>query len=533
MKKYLTELIDSNWFFVSLVAFVIVLPLSVALVSVLGALVLFTALIEDSWNEKRKRIKERKVILLIPIIFLIYLISTLITLKYDSSFYDVKKTMFYVVFPLAFSMGKNINAHQKRFVFYAFAVSVLLAIIIALLRWKSGYYKVGAFGVHNISLISHIRFSFQLVLIVLFFTISLFYNYKWFSKQNLFFWISAIFIYTSYLLFQQSLTGLLALGVSVIFLLLYLFNLADTEWKIPLVVVFILAVIVPFLYLDKAVKNFYDIEKVNPDEIEKTTSLGHKYSHDFSNKLVENGHYVFLYICTDEMREEWNKISEFKYDSIGQNGYPVSATLIRYMTSKGLRKDANGIKALTKADIINVEHGIANVIFTQKYSLYPRVYLTIWEYYVYSITGDSNNKSFSQRIDYAKAALTIIKKKGLFGVGTGKWKAAFAESFNENHSQLDQSNYASSHNQYLNYMVKFGITGFVLIMFLIIYPVIKTKRYRDPLFFLFLLFMFFVNFADSNLESHMGSSFFFFFYCFFLTGPEDYHLIKEKSKATA
>jgi hypothetical protein len=66
------------------------------------------------------------------------------------------------------------------------------------------------------------------------------------------------------------------------------------------------------------------------------------------------------------------------------------------------------------------------------------------------------------------------------------------------------------------------VIGFLLIMFLLIYPVYETKRYLDPLFMTFLIFMFFANFADSNLESHMGSSFFFFFYCLFLTGPVDY-----------
>ena len=65
-------------------------------------------------------------------------------------------------------------------------------------------------------------------------------------------------------------------------------------------------------------------------------------------------------------------------------------------------------------------------------------------------------------------------------------------------------------------MVKFGVTGFLIIMFCLIYPVMKTKRYRDTLFLLFLVFLFFANFADSNFESHMGGSFFVFFYCIFI-----------------
>ena len=110
----------------------------------------------------------------------------------------------------------------------------------------------------------------------------------------------------------------------------------------------------------------------------------------------------------------------------------------------------------------------------------------------------------------------------MFGVGTGNWKEEFKKVYAKNNPELREEYYASSHNQYLNYMVKFGIVGFAAILFLILYPVFKTKKYKDHLFLLFLVFMFFANFADSNFESHMGSSFFVFFYCVFMIGEINY-----------
>ena len=193
------------------------------------------------------------------------------------------------------------------------------------------------------------------------------------------------------------------------------------------------------------------------------------------------------------------------------------STLIRYLTSKELRKDAKGVLALSEQDIQSIESGIANVIFQEKkYSLYPRLYQTVWEYYVYSETGYADNQSFSQRIEFSKAAISIIKQNFWFGVGPVNWQTEFKKAFIANNSKLSEERYASSHNQYLNYLVKFGIIGFMLILFFLIYPVVKTHRYRDPLFLIFLVFLFFANFADSNFESHMGSSFFVFFYCLFL-----------------
>jgi len=526
MKKYFTELVQSNWFFVSLVAFVIALPLSVAFVSIFAGITFATATIEDSWENKLQRLKLRKIILLIPLIFVLYLFSTIITIKYDHSFYDVKKVLFYFLFPIAFSLGKDLNDRQKRFILYIFVLSVLLAIFISVFRWIV-LPQEGNFSVHNISLISHIRFSFQLILVIWVLIFLIILNYSKLSDKQLSVLIILAAINLGYLAFQQSLTGILALVASGLYFLSFLLNKIKGEYKIPLVVGLILLIVVPFIYVQQVARNFYKFDFVDQENMEQYTTEGNPYKHDFDNKMVENGHYVGLYVCQDEMREAWNKRSESKYDSIGSNGYSVSATLIRYLTSKGLRKDSEGVNLLSSKDIENIEHGMANYIFQEKYSLYPRIYQTVWEYYVYTQTGNSNHQSFSQRIEFAKAAITIIRKHPLFGVGTGRWKQEFATAFKENNSKLDESLYASSHNQYLNYMVKFGIVGFILIMFLLVYPVVKSKRYLDPLFMIFLIFMFFANFADSNFESHMGSSFFFFFYCFFMVGPTTYLSLNE------
>ncbi len=516
MQTYLTKIYNSNWFFYALVGFVIVLPLSPALVSVFGGLILFVALVEDNLENKRYRFHKRKYLLFIPFIFGIYLISSISGGGNANSWYDIKKALFFLVIPFAFMFGKEITNHQKRILFYMFAFSVVISTIVALTRWA---FVAGTenFGVHNVGLVSHIRFSFQLILIIWFLFFLVKTNYRALKPLQKTGIILLILYFFSFLLFQQSLTGLIALGGSLVVYLILLIIRLKLIYKIILIVSLITVVVVPIVYISQVVNLFYDIQKEDEKSIAKVTGLGNEYKHDFKNPLVENGRYVNLYVCEKEMREEWNKISTIKYDSTGINGYPVFATLKRYLTSKGLKKDAGGIHALTKQDIENVENGIANEIFwSRRFSLYPRIYQTVWEYYVYSHTGDANNQSFSQRIEFAKAAIYIIKRNFWFGVGTGNWKEEFKNAYKNNKSTLNENYYASSHNQYLNYLVKFGIVGFLFIMFFLIYPVVITRSYTDPLFLTFLVFMFIANFADSNFESHMGSSFFLFFYCLFL-----------------
>ncbi|HSO88595.1 MAG TPA: O-antigen ligase family protein [Draconibacterium sp.] len=519
MIKTFTQKIDFSWFFLSLLGFVLVLPFSQALVSIFGGIVLGVALLEDTWKNKIERSKENRILLFIPGIFMIYLISFIIFFKAENSLYDLKKALFFLIIPIAFMLGKPLTICQKRFLFYAFTLAIFGATVIAVINWLLRS-ETGNFGVHKISLISHIRFSFQLILIFWFLILLVQRNYGTLSiiiKTGL---LLLAFYFLAFLFFQQSLTGLIAFGASLFFSI-YLLIQIKKKYRTILLCLLLGIILIPALYVFWVIFSFYDIEKVDKASIEKTTSLGNSYTHDFENPAVENGHYTYLYVCNDEMRAEWNKISSIKYDDIAPNGYPLHATLIRYLTSKGLRKDADGIKSLTPQDIQNVENGIANIIFqTKNYSLYPRIYQTVWEYYMYSKTGYPSYQSFSQRIEYAKAAITIIKNNFWFGVGVGNWKEEFRNAYISNNSKLDKGLYASSHNQYLNYLVKFGFVGFVTIMFFIVYPVIKTKSYRDPLFLIFLVFLFFANFSDSNFETHMGSTFFLFFYCLFVIQPD-------------
>jgi O-antigen ligase len=524
MTKLLPENMGFSWFFIALLGFVVVLPFSHALVSILGGVLLFTSLVEDSWQNKMARLKENRVHFYIAAIFLIYILSFLIFYKKGNSAYDLQKAMFFLVIPVSFVFGKRLSEKQKRMVFYAFGTAVFIASSIAVFKYFSNRGNE-VLGVHHITFISHIRFSFQLILAFWFFVLLILQNKTTLTpKQKTGLAFLAVY-FIGFLFFQQSLTGIFAFLSSVLFFLMYLIFQFQKKYKLILLSLLIALVFIPLGYVSWVVYSFYDIEKIDLPNIDYTTEQGNVYEHHFENKSVENGHYTYLFVCHDEMREEWNKRSDIKYDDLMPGNIPLYYTLIRYITSKGQRKDANAVKALTDQDIKNIESGMTNIIFQKKYSLHPRVYQTVWEYYMYTQTGNPNHQSLSQRIEFSKAAISIIKQNFWFGVGAGNWKEEFAKTYIKNKSQLSSDLYASSHNQYLNFMVKFGIVGLLLIFFLLIYPVVKTKAYRDTLFLVFIAFMFFANFADSNLESHMGSSFFVFFYCLFIITPDNSYLV--------
>ncbi|WP_394333217.1 O-antigen ligase family protein [Tangfeifania diversioriginum] len=275
-------------------------------------------------------------------------------------------------------------------------------------------------------------------------------------------------------------------------------------------------VLVPVLYTARVYTDYFDFKDYDPKSVETKTHAGNRYRHNFSEHARENGYLVYVYICQEELRQEWNKHSEIKYGD-NLNGYPLSSTLIRYLTSLGYRKDSVGVSRLTPKDIKLIEQGVTNHKFDNRFfSIYPRIYETIWELDNYFRTGNPNNKSLAQRIEYIKASLFIIKENPWFGIGTGNWVNEYNKVYDQMDSKLDDEKRGPSHNQYLNYMVKFGIIGFLWILFAILYPVFLLGHRRNFIFVCFLIAIAFANLGDANLETHMGLSFFSFFYFLFL-----------------
>ena len=66
------------------------------------------------------------------------------------------------------------------------------------------------------------------------------------------------------------------------------------------------------------------------------------------------------------MEEEWNNVSEIDFQGRTTNGNTIRGTLIRFLTSKGLRKDAAGVRQLSTAEVKAIEHGVANHIYLQR-----------------------------------------------------------------------------------------------------------------------------------------------------------------------
>jgi hypothetical protein len=202
-------------------------------------------------------------------------------------------------------------------------------------------------------------------------------------------------------------------------------------------------------------------------------------------------------------------------------------TLIRFLTSKGLRKDAAGVRQLETEEIRAIEHGVANVIYMKRFRLYPRIYEVIWEIDRFRMGYDPNDKSVVQRYFYLDAGWKIARQHLLHGVGTGDVKQSFREYYESIDSPLENKWRRRAHNQFLTFMIALGIPGLVLAVVAMIAPLFIARRERSFLAVGFLILLMISMLNEDTLETSAGTAFTAFFYALFIFGP-DYPWLRRK-----
>jgi hypothetical protein len=271
--------------------------------------------------------------------------------------------------------------------------------------------------------------------------------------------------------------------------------------------------------------------KMDFSQLDQFTTQGNLYEHDTTTNDIEDGRYVGLYVCRPELEVAWNKRSQVDYFDLTQEGYPIEATLIRYLTSKDLRKDAEGVNALTEWDIKTIEQGTANIHYIKSPGLKVRILKMLKGYDVYKKTGNPSGSSMMQRIEYVRASIGIIEKYPYTGVGTGDLDDAFNQQYREMETPLEKKYRYHAHNQFLGIAVALGLIAMLWFIFALIYPGIKTKAFNDFFFNAFFLMILISMLSDDTIETQAGATLFAFFFSILLFGRKrDGNLWRPDSK---
>jgi hypothetical protein len=490
------------------------LPLSVFMMSIAQIIIAAAWLLNGNLNGKIKSFISNKPALVISGIFLIHVIGLFYTSDFNYALKDLRIKLPLLLLPLVLSTGPKLTIRNVEFILSVFVISVLTGTVISMLV-VTGIMKYSVKDIRDISIfISHIRFSLLICLSIF----AVFYlTNKYRGSSNLIIAVLLMVWFGIFLYIMESITGLLVLStVSFIFLIIYLFKKSfNASTAIAAFLLFILPVS-GFLFLKKQYDDatFYPEHELN--NLQEFTESGNMYVHYTDRRDIENGHIVWININWEEMEESWTSRSNFPFDSLDAKGQALSTTLIRFLASKGLYKDSEGINSLSESEIKSIEQGITNVNDQEISNLRSRISEIFWEYETYKLYGNPGGHSVMQRLEFWKASIGIIKNNLLIGVGTGDLDNEFKKYYADNKSILDERWRLRSHNQYLSVGAAFGVIGLAYFIFALIFPMMATKNYNSFLYLSFWITALLSMLSEDTLETQAGVTFFAFFNVFYL-----------------
>ena len=459
------------------------------------------------WYNIKTRFSDflhNKVAVVMVSMYLMHFIALIYTSDFQYAFKDLRIKLPLLAFPMVLSSMKPLNRKQLDVVLWFFISSVFFVTILGTIKFiRRDFVDVRELSVF----VSHIRVSLCIVFSI--FVLGYYFvkrNYSLIVKSLIVFLI--IWFLWQITILESFISLLIIAALCFVMMMYFVFRSKNTNVKICMVVaVVVVACVVAYLPY-KAVKDYMTPAKIDVEQLDTHTKLGNPYVFDTIHFGVEDARYVGLYLSKNEMLDAWNKRSVKKINSEWDDGYHA---LVRYLTSKDLRKDADGVGQLTDNDVRNIENGIANYNYIENPGFKTRIMKVMIAYRNYKKSGDANGSSVFQRIEYIKASLGIIKDNPVFGVGTGDIVDAFANYYEDTNSKLRPEYRFRSHNQYLAITVAFGIVGLLWFLFSMLYPVLADKKNRNYLYLVFLFIMMLSMLTEDTLETQIGVTLFAYF----------------------
>jgi len=509
------------FYYWGLVLMVVSLPFSEFLLSISFFVIVINWILEGDFKRKLQILKKRKSIYVFLIVYLIHIAALIYSVNFEFAIHDLKIKLPLLLLPIVIGTSKPLKFYKIKYILLWFIAAVFAAsLVCSFIIFGVVDYPINDFREVSI-FISHIRFSLMInmaIFSLLYFFISDYIDVNKFQKST---YIILITWFIVFLFLLKSLTGIVIfIIISVVLAFMFIKKIKNTIFRNIIRYSLILSILFIGAYIFNIYNKFYNVEEINPAKLELLTKDGNKYTHNLKLKQIENGNYIWLNVCFPELEKEWTARSTMAFDGNDKKGQILKFTLIRYLSSKGLKKDAEGMASLSNNDIKNIENGMANYLFEKKYSLYPRIYQFIWQVDNYKKGFDYSGHSAIKRIIYVKTAIEVIERNFWFGVGTGDVKDELQKQYVIDNTPLQKSERRMAHNQFVSFFLAFGFLGFSLIVFAFIYPIYYEKMYKNYLFCVFSCIAVLSMLNEDTIETHTGISFVILFYSLFIFGME-------------
>ena len=500
------------------------LPVSLFLTSLSQFFIIGSFFIEGSPIEKFKKFSRTPVAILLVVLWLLHLAGLMWTSDMSEGIKDVRIKLPLLILPVVLAGSKPLTTKQFNWILATFVSFVFAGSIISMAVY-GGLIERNLQSIRDIFIfnVSHIRFA-------LFICLSIFILVreveKTFKKKLYGMTAGQIILicwFLFFLIFIESITGIFILLIATILqLILVSFRVSG---KMTRAFVLLLAIVIPsiFAYQIRNIVNEYNTKKDYPIDLTAKTKAGNQYIFIEDQNIYESGYPIWVYVCEEELRPRWNKLSSTPYDSLDERGQPLRFTLIRFLSSKGLRKDAEALNSLNAAELKSIEGGIANVKYQDISDTRIRLIQIIWEFDQYLKGYNPSGHSVTQRFEFWKAAMGIIKSNPLIGVGTGDMPQAYKDQYVKMKTELTTQYRLRAHNQYLAIAVGLGIPVLCYFLLFLIYSFFFAGNWKDYLFSSFWFIAVLSMLTEDTLETQSGATFFAFFFCLFLFSKSNFN----------
>ena len=120
------------------------------------------------------------------------------------------------------------------------------------------------------------------------------------------------------------------------------------------------------------------------------------------------------------------------------------------------------------------------------------------------------------RVARWKVTVDLIKRSPVVGYGLGAEKNLLKEKYFEEKLYTSYLNEFNTHNEYLSFLLKNGVIGLALFIYVLFYGFAAAWKQRDLLFLSFLILITIVCISENVLDLNKGIFFYSFFFSLFL-----------------
>lgn len=492
-------------------------------------------LLEADFEAKWARSKRQRHLGLLLSIFALVLAGFLWTENLDYALKDARIKLPLLLLPLFIGSTARLKIKELRAILGVYLITLSLLYLSSLLKYFGLFSEASIQDKRELSIfISHIRYGLNLLLGSL---LAIYYsplltgtqlmklskkgespNIRRRPKRIWLLYMLALTLFTSLVvleLYTALLIGLLIVGTYL--LKVILFGKLNPLVKSSAIMLILLTLTTAIVQVRQVAADFHRKPEMSYDQHEmiKFSKLGNPYTHKRSDQRKENGVFLSRYLQEEELAKQWEEKSSLAFNDLDQKGNPVRKTLIRFLSAKGLSKDAEGMKQLTKEEIRAIEKGIPNPYYLEHWAWQNRLYTTIYELETYRRFGYAEGFSLGMRLEFWKTAKKIIAEQPLLGVGTGDVQDAFDLQYYLDQSSLSEKNRRRAHNQYLTIWLTYGVFGLLYFLFYLLWPLKGNEHGFYPAFLAIVMLSFL---TEDTLETQAGVTFFAFFNSLFVLG---------------